>query len=397
MLQLEDTKEQDTGFRRFIPLKAGAKSEDNRASPMDLLSLAQKAMTEILASLELHSFTKSGVELQIGQIFTKATSVPRKFQCIQGQTSEPFPREDWGLIYTARSNEGKATTIFSQKITGAWEDAYCITNLPHPTRRHMFDKIPVGDVSTYRLLCLNEKTGDQAFIEISSNADGVRICPTSQEAGAVNLHFPRHIWDLRFVTVGEAPLSNEVIQPLRTIANNLWIHAVEDAKNPQIERLYSKKPEPHISILAVELRKEMIYNTRGTGKDISLHLTRVEDLKISELPGGFCASSAREEIPLAHTELWEAKLLSAELNKIVKESQHSDDKTMEAWAESSRLKDAVCNLLGCGDLIIRSINDVGHSSRKKVTLSRPGTKGSTKKGQSTASVVPPPVATPRES
>ena len=381
-----DVNDGRTKGQRSMPLRAAANLSKERPPKVDIASLVHKTIAEILASLELSGCLPAAVEIQFGQIFTKAISVPRRFRCSKDRPSEPFAREEWGLVYIGPSGNGKADTIFSPKITGAWEDAYFMVNLVHPNRKHMFSSTPTSDISTYRLLCLNERTGDQAFVEISNNTSSVRIKPKLNEIGATNIHFPRQVWDARVAVVGEAGLGQEESQPLRSIADNLWIHAIDNAK-PGLERLYSKKVEPYVSIISAELRREMVYKARATGKDIAIHLTRVESLRIAELPGGFCAFSAKEEASSQSKELWEAKLTSAELNKFFNIKPDSDVKGIEHWLKSEPLREALHSLLNCADLVLRDIDDVGHSSRKKTSLSRSATKGSTRKAQSATSIL----------
>ena len=386
-LKSADANDGRTKTRNTALLRAAANSSKDKPSKVNITFLVHNTIAEILASLYLSGRLQSVVEVQIGQIFTKASSVPRRFQCIQDWPSEPFAREEWGSVYAGHCGDGKADTIFSPKITGAWEDAYFISNLAHPNGKHMFSSRPTSDISTYRLLCLNERTGDQAIVELSSDSSCPAIKPKPIEIGAMNIHFPRQVWDARVAVVGEASLGEETTQSLRSIADNIWIHAADDTK-PGLERLYSKRIEPYVSIISAELRREIVYKTRAAEKDISIHLTRVDSLRIADLPGGFCAFSAKEEASSHSKELWEAKLTSAELDKFFNFKPDSNVKDIEHWLRSAPLKDALHNILICADLVLRNIDDVGHLSRKKTNLSRSATKGSTKKAQSATSTIP---------
>ena len=385
-LKSTDVNDGRTKTRNTVPLKATANPGKDKPSKVDITFLVHRTIAEILASLYLSGHVQSVVEVQIGQIFTKASSVPRRFQCIQDWPSEPFAREEWGSVYAGHCGDGKADTIFSPKITGAWEDAYFISNLAHPNGKHMFSSTPTSDVSTYRLLCLNERTGDQAIVEISNDTRCPAIKPKVIEIGATNIHFPRQVWDARVAVVGEASLGQETSQSLRSIADHLWIHAADNTK-PGLERLYSRRIEPYVSIISAELHREMVYKARATEKDIAIHLTRVESLRIADLPGGFCAFSAKEEASSYSKELWEAKLTSTELDKFFDIKPDSSVKAVEHWLRSAPLRDALHNLLSYADLVLRNIDDVGHLSRKKTSLSRSATKGSTKKAQSATSIL----------
>lgn len=366
-------------LRRSLPLRAGASSLADKAAASSLLSLIQKAVARLLTSLEIGAPSQSTFELQIGQIFTRGSSVSRRFQCSRSRPSEPLAPEEWEEVFDSRSGEGKAITIFSQNITSTWEDADYISNLPNPSRKHMFDSQPSSDTSAYRLICRNEKTGIQAVVEVLNDGRPAQVHPAAQEIGAINIHFPKQVWDAKISVSDTSTLDHDALSPFRAIADNLWIGAVDTTK-PNVESLYSKRPDPCVSIVSAELRREIVYQARGTEKDVSLHLTRVEGLEIVELAGGFCAFLVGEEASGQSRTLWEAKLLSAEITKLFNEHSGSEIRGVSYWFASPSLKDPLHNLIHCADSIVRSIDDVGHSSRKRVAVSGSATKSSSKRG-----------------
>lgn len=371
-------------FEKTPPLKAGTVSDGKKDPLLNLLPIVQTAIAKLFASLEVSSEVQPAVELQLGQIFIKGNTVPKRYQCSQSRPSEPFPWEEWDSIFDTRSGEGKAVTVFSPKLTAAWEDAYFIANLAHPTRKYMFECTPKSDVSTYQLLCLDQKTGAQASIEISNDSGPARICLCPHEIGTINIHFPNQTWDARICMTNQTPLDPQTYQSLRAIANHIWIHAVDGA-NPHLERLYTKTLDSQISIVSGELRRSIVYQARGTGKDVFLNLTQAEKLEISELSGGLCMFSAREETPFQSDALWEAKLLSMEIEKLSKMLCEADIKGFIHWSNSVSLRSSLHSLISCADSIVTNIDHVGYSSRKRVALNGSAISGSTRKGQSAAS------------
>ena len=381
-LNEEDPKERLGKLLYGKALKAGAGSQEQKVPFYNLLRHIQTATASLLASVEVSNKSQAAIELEVGQLFTKGSTVPRRYQCNQNRPSEPFAREEWASVFTSHTDGGKASTIFSPKLTTSWEDADYITNLPHPTRRHIFDSTVKRDVSTYKIMCLNERTGDQGYIEISNDGAPPRISPMSQELGAINIHFPRHIWDARIRVTSPSALGSEASSQLRAIAENVWIHAV-DSLNPSQEVLYCQNPHSHISVVSAELRREIVHQARGTGRDIFGHLVRVESLEIAELVGGFCAFSREEATrPSAY---WEFKLSSKDMSNTFGRRQSREIKGFSYWAQSQPLMSSLEFLIGCADLVVCNINDVGHTSRKRLGISASATKTSTRKARSAVS------------
>ena len=372
-------------FRHTAPLKTGGEPTVRKDSSPSVFHRVSTAMVGLLASLEANRKRGTNIDLQIGQIFTRSTTIPRRYQCSQNRPSEPFAREEWATIFAPQQlSEGKAITLFSSKITNAWEDAEYIANLPHPTRKHMFEKTAESDILTYRVHLLNERSGDRTTIEITNNNKPAEIYAMRHDYGEINVHFPKNVWDARICLLYQDFPEPEAYDALRMLANNIWIGAV-DEQGARHGKLYCKNPFPHISIVTVELRRDIVHQARGTDRDVSMHLVRVEVLEVTELAGGFCAFSAADNDQEHPGAWWEVRLVSKELNKLLHMREGIEVNGHHYWAQSQILQSSLHILLDFAELIVRNIDDVGCSSRTRIGMSASAVRGSSRRMRSAAS------------
>ena len=340
-------------------------------------SLLHESIARLLASLDVSRVSPSGLEVQIGQIFTKRSAIPRSYRGSQIRTSEPFSPHEWESVYHSSSEPHR--TIFSPKVSGAWQDIEFMSNISDSSRRHLFQSLPQADVSTYMLSFVSEKSGNQAVLKISSDETRPQITPSRPAAGSVNLHFPKQVWDARFAVLKDGDLDRELERDIRPTAETIWIHG--GGLNPDLERLYAKRYASHVRLKSAELHREIVYTALGSGKDVSLHLSRVESLQCANLESGFCAFSRTEEDPERDHGLWEAKLASSQINELLTGGANHEIRDLRYWTESAPFYNALVALTRRVVETVNAMDDVGCSSRRKVAFN-----GATAKAASATSI-----------
>ena len=352
----EDDEETARYYRSHYSLRSGRGS--GREGPVDLLSKVQKATSRIIEVLK--SQRKAGVnfELLLGKLFIDAKTVPFDYRCHRNKPALAFAPIEWSSVLPTLHGTGSASSKFSSKMTRSWEDARFLLDLNHPTKERMFQANHQPMKTYYEIDCLDTRTGSELIIEFSADKTVLMRVPQSI-VGAINIHFPRRVWDAKLLVSTTQTLEGHSTRPFVSIVDKLWIRVPDGSTDGAPERLYSKKEGPHILIRSVKLKREAIHRVRETEEDVHLHLTQVKQLQITDYPeGNFCAWCLPEEDMISRDLLWwEAKFSPTTVKELLDGECNNDNSPIQV---------AVRRLIETAQLVVTKIDSIGHSSQMPI-------------------------------
>ena len=351
-----DDEENLRHYRSQNKLRSGRRT--GKEATTNLFSLLQTAALRILDVSRASTNAAACLEVLLGKLFIKAKTVPLEYRCHRSKPALAFAPGEWSTMLPTLTGIGSASTSFSERMTASWEDARFLMDLPHPTMRQMFKVNNQLARAYYEVDCLDNGTGLELMIEFNGDKT-VAIRASQSTVGTINLHFPKRVWDARLVVSAGPEWDSRNIGSFSSIVNELWIHTPDGSAHESPEILFSRKGGSHIVIKSVKLKREVICRARGTDQDVHLHLTQVQDLRITDYPeDNFCAYALPEEDMIRQGLLWwEARLSS---KTVIRELQGGHTHNDES------VRDAIRRLFETTQLVVTNIDSVGYTSQMPI-------------------------------
>ena len=348
-----DDEDATRDYRTQYNLKSGRSAV--REPIRGPLHLIQEAVLKIFRASQVPNKVRVNLELLLGKLFVEAMTVPLDYRCHRKRPALAFAPVDWSAIMPTLNGTGSTSTIFSRRITRSWEDARFLLDLPHPTMRRMFKPAHQSMRAYYEIDCLESRTGTELIIEIADNKEVLMRAPESK-VGTVSLHFPERAWDARFVVSSTSKLDSKSARSLTSLVDKLWINAPDGSEGEAPERLYCQKEGSHVIIRSVKLKREITHEITETKSDVSLYMTQVKRLQVTEYPGNkFCAwAFPEEEMVLQGLLWWEAQLSVNNAIHEMQEDQAYDD---------SLMRYAIQRLYDIARQVIASMDNIGCTSQ----------------------------------
>lgn len=164
---------------------------------------------------------------------------------------------EWTRIFQPRNGIPPPTTKFTNRLTTAGSDVDHIVDLktskgPDAKKHHLFEQDYTEYNVSYEFHCCT--TANQPFtIAIDEQGKHALRKPTTT-LGAVNLHFPRHIWDASVTlngTVEHLPGSDPDLEDaVQYLVDNLWIQP-----DRSLIRIFSRLPKDNKFVIHKVLMK----------------------------------------------------------------------------------------------------------------------------------------------
>ncbi|KAL2834719.1 hypothetical protein BJY01DRAFT_80562 [Aspergillus pseudoustus] len=234
-------------------------------------------------------------EIQIGLVFIP--SLPKTCN-----TDNLISPGEWSSILQPQNGVMAPTTKFFNRVTVSGSDVDHIIDLKRSRAEgkfRIFEQEYSGYNISYEFHC-RTKTGDLLVVVLDEQGKYL-IQNSASVLGAVNLHFPKHIWDARAVlestTRYHPDMNPEFEDAVKYLAEHVWIPAEKNIhiftslpheNRPSIEKVFMKRwtrhrytrPDeaPRGSVKGSDCGSQVGCKERNDSQDIFLQVTEIQDL-----------------------------------------------------------------------------------------------------------------------
>ncbi|KAL4890611.1 hypothetical protein BDV59DRAFT_92189 [Aspergillus ambiguus] len=163
------------------------------------------------------------LEFQVGLLMTPV--IPKTHR---DKYREYIPLDVWNKIFRPRGGAPAPTTKFLKRMTAIGSDADHIVNLKTSREhgnRHLFEQSYSDYSVTYEFHCLTKAY--KPFVVVVEEDGKHFIEKPLTTMGAVNLHFPGHIWDARVALNGSiesaVDMAPDVEEAVQHLVDHIWV------------------------------------------------------------------------------------------------------------------------------------------------------------------------------
>ncbi|KAJ9319330.1 hypothetical protein DTO271D3_99 [Paecilomyces variotii] len=203
---------------------------------------------------------KLSLEIQVGLILIPLLPKTYKGDLISG--------DEWNKIFNPRAGVFAPSTNFVQRVTSSGTDVDHIVDLKTSKdegKQRLFEQEYTDYSVVYEYHCRTKN--DQAIILVIDEAGNITVRKPAVTLGAVNLHFPDHVWDMNVVVSGFTEQvhgsDKELDRAIRHITENLWI-----PPDRSLLRIYTRIPEGNeLNVDKVLMKRSTLHRSLRSQSD----------------------------------------------------------------------------------------------------------------------------------
>ena len=226
--------------------------------------------------------------------------------------------------------------------------------------RLILEREPIARSVTYEVHCT---TAQEEEIIIDIHEDGSQVVrPKPILLGALNLFFPKRIWDARLIVMGSMPIGGEYKTAVASMVSSFKIAQLASKQEVNI----SIESPPDFIIKGISVRKETVHRSH-TYPDLRLHLQEVINTNCrasTNVPCSYGGSIATtSEMAATSKAWWTAGISSMKADHILKRNQSLELGEIAAWTPEDVLQSGVVSdFLYFAEQIVTRIDHVGLST-----------------------------------
>jgi hypothetical protein len=240
------------------------------------------------------------LEVQLGMILLPM--VPKQY------TDRLLETKAWDEFFKPKNNMKPPSTAFVNRLTTSGADVDYILGLTTESNgviSKLFRPEPSSRSVQYELHC-KAKNSEQIVVRAQENGEAIAIRPEAV-IGAVNLHTPRQIWDLRVVVTGSQEYAYGLNQDVDTAVQSLIQNLSTEPKSPEF-KVSSKCDQRELQVVDAFLRRSTTHlcvaDAHSAGKQPHLRITEVQRLAITPDATGVSARALGDNTMLETARLW---------------------------------------------------------------------------------------------
>lgn len=307
------------------------------------------------------------LEFQIGQIFVP--SLPKQFD------QEPLSLEQWNAIFNPINHTSTPSAMFFPGLTAhanEIESLLQITAENNLDGSRLFEEDHVDYDVTYEYHC--RSSDGKSFVIVIDEAGNATVREIDCVLGAVHVHIPEHIWDVRGAVRGIRERRRGVNQELDKAIDQL-VESIWAQPHSRLIRIFCRVPPScGLHVEKVLMRRWTRHQTcahcgivgsEGETPGILLKITEVQDLMIGTHPTNpqvLRARSGESQEMARQGRIWfEAAIVSPAIDAILETNRSLEvgEKTTD-WKSEDMLGDQL-HLIASNDEDNRVAAAIGNS------------------------------------
>lgn len=234
----------------------------------ELTNRVQAEISEMLQAMKSRP-GRVDLKVEIGRILVEPNALRPEF------SKRSFDVAEWTAA-TRSTGLGHFSTEFTTRLSTDSSDAAAILNTRISHGARLFAEQHGNSLSSFHITC---KTRGGEEIAVTVRLDkSFSIRGTTTTSGAVNLHYPKRVWDTRFQVNSDTILGGSYEAEVQYMIKSF---VLPKAPITHAHELSIRTRNQGLQIMSVQLKRERTYPGHVL-KDLRLHLTEVQDLQMKQ-------------------------------------------------------------------------------------------------------------------
>ena len=211
------------------------------------------------------------ISIQLGQVLVYAVKPGESTNFVKLTMKKDAFESD----LTSHLSADNLRIHFSRRLTAKISEA---CQIPTP---HLWEQKPFLTEAFYEFILL-DKNDQEVHVRVTNDANTARIMPPSQNIGQIHLHFPKRVWDARFLVEGSkaCQVPEAVQKMIETITIDERIVNL-DGENFQVPIIKYRIESNNVTVKSV-YSKRVLHHRSLKQDEVSLQVSEVRQHELKE-------------------------------------------------------------------------------------------------------------------